>query len=319
MKIIIKGIEFTIVIVLLTLSIMTFNKINQVKLIETENTINSDYHLAIITDDVKSYAFDKFIAGVEASIETIGSNYEIYEVDTLSLEDIVNIVIITDVDGVIFRLSDNALASAYIDHCKQEGIHVVVVGNDAPESMRDLYIGTNKFNLGRHAANLAIRAIAGTGNVGIILGNEYVDDQAIATNNFVNGIQDIITKTSGVSLSTIAYTKDKRAELLMDTLLEMNDPLDVLICTDPVDVNRIIRVLVDRNRVGDLKIVASGDTTEIIDGIEKKLITASIVEDYTELGSLSVYYLSQIIDGESVSTYISIPFETIHHSTLGLE
>ena len=228
----------------------------------------------------------------------------------MTLEDVINMVIITEVDGVIFRLSDNALASAAIDKCKLEGIPVVAVGNDAPESMRDFYIGTNKFNLGRHAANLAIKAISGTGNIGIILGSEYRDEKAIATNNFVNGIQDIVTKTDGVTLKTIAYTKDVRAELLMDEILDMNEPIDVLICTDPVDVNRIIRVLVDRNRVGDLKIVASGDTTDIIDGIQKKLIMASIVEDYAELGALSVYYLNQVIEGERVSTYINVPFRS---------
>ncbi len=319
MKAIIKGIEFTIVIALLTLSIVTFNKINQVKLIENESIVSSEFHLAIITDDVDSYAFDKFIAGVDASIEKFGSIYEIYEVGDMTLDDVIDMVIITEVDGVVFRLGDNALASASIDKCKQEGVPVVAVGNDAPESMRDLYIGTNKFNLGRHAANLAIKAISGSGNVGIILGSEYVDEKAIATNNFVNGIQDIVTKTSGVVLTTITYTKDKRAELLMDELLDLKEPIDVLICTDPVDVNRIIRVLVDRNRVGDLKIVASGDTTEILDGIQKKLITASIVEDYTELGALSVFYLNQVIEGERVSSYINVPFETIHQSNLGLE
>ena len=140
MKVIIKGIEFAIVITLLTLSIVTFNKINQVKLIETESIVNSEFHLAIITDNVDSYAFDKFIAGVDASIEKFGSIYEIYEVGELTLDDVINMVIITEVDGVVFRLSDNALASAAIDKCKQEGIQVVAVGNDAPESMRDFYI-----------------------------------------------------------------------------------------------------------------------------------------------------------------------------------
>ncbi len=319
MKYMIKAIEFTIVIVLLTLSTLTFNKINQIKLIETVNHVSNESHLAIITDDVESYAYEKFIAGVDASIEKFGSVYEIYEVGDLSLEDVVEMVVITKVDGAIFRLSDNAHVSEAINKCKQAGISVVTVGNDAPESMRDFYIGTNKFNLGRHAGHLAIKAVSNAGNIGIILGSEYIDEKAIATNNFVNGVQDIVMKSDDVSLITISYTKDIRAELLMDALLDRDDPINVLICTDPVDVNRIIRVLVDRNRVGDIKIVASGDTLEILDGIQKRLITASIVEDYTELGALSVFYLNQVIAGEHVSTYINVPFETIHQSNLGVE
>ena len=132
-----------------------------------------------------------------------------------------------------------------------------------------------------------------------------------STNNFVNGIQDIVSKIDGIELTTIKYSHEKRAELLMDELLDENLIVDVLICTDPVDVNRILRVLVDRNKVGEVKIIASGDTVEIVDGIEKQLITSSIVEDYFEIGSLAANYLIKVIAGERVSTYVNVPFETI--------
>ena len=105
----------------------------------------------------------------------------------------------------------------------------------------------------------------------------------------------------------------------MDEILNDELPINVLICTDPVDVNRIIRVLVDRNRVGDIRIIASGETDEIKDGIEKRSITASIVEDYSEIGSLSVYFMNRIIHDEGVSSYVNVPFETLEMRNLGVE
>jgi ABC-type sugar transport system substrate-binding protein len=93
----------------------------------------------------------------------------------------------------------------------------------------------------------------------------------------------------------------------------------LLICTDPVDVNRIIRVLVDRNRVGDIKVIASGDTDEIIDGIEKNVIAASIVENYEELGRFSVRFFSKLTSGEGVSAYINVPFQILDQNNLGIE
>ncbi|MDH8677264.1 substrate-binding domain-containing protein [Fusibacter bizertensis] len=319
MKYIIQALEFAIVTALIILSIITFNKINQAALFEKETFSEEKYHYAVITDDISSYAYERFIGGVDAAIKELDSVYEVYEVGDDSLEDVIEMVVITQVDGVILRLSNNAIASEEIDKCKAGGIDIITVGNDAPDSLRDVYIGTNKYNLGRHAATLAIKAVDGPKNIGVILGSEYIDEESIATNNFINGIQDIVTKNDNLNLSIIKYSNSIRAELLMDDILKEDSPINVLICTDPVDVNRIIRVLVDRNKVGDIKIVASGDTAEIKDGIEKRLITASIVEDYEEIGNMSVYFLNRVIQGEGVSTYVNVPFETLEQRNLGIE
>lgn len=319
MKYVIQTLEFAIVLALVILSVITFNKINQAALFEKETFSEEKYHFAIITDDTSSYAYENFITGVEGAIKDLDSVYEVYEVGTNSLQDVVEMIVITEVDGVIFRLSNNAIASDAIEKCKNEGIGIITVGNDAPDSMRDVYIGTNKFNLGRHAATLAVQSIDGPVNIGVILGSEYIDEKTIATNNFINGIQDIVTRNDDVNLSVIKYSNSIRAELLMDDMLNGDTPVNVLICTDPVDVNRIIRVLVDRNKVGDIKIIASGDTAEIKDGIEKRLIAASIVEDYSEIGNLSVYYLNRVIQGEGVSSYVNVSFETLEQRNLGVE
>lgn len=319
MKYIVQALEVLIILVLVSLSVVTFNKINQARLVPKETFTEDKYHYAIITDDVESYAYESFISGVDEAMKAIDSAYEIYEVGEQTLEDVVDMAIITDVDGLIFRMADNSRASDMIVKCKEEGIKVIVVGNDAPDSQRDVYIGTNKFNLGRHAATLAIQSREGAVNIGVILGSEYISEEAIATNNFINGIQDVVTRTDNASLSVIKYTNAVRAELLMDEILNEELPINVLICTDPVDVNRIIRVLVDRNRVGDIRIIASGETDEIKDGIEKRSITASIVEDYSEIGSLSVYFMNRIIHGEGVSSYVNVPFETLEMRNLGVE
>lgn len=312
MKFIIQTIEFIIIFILVILSVTTFNKINSVPLIKTDDLIPDYRHVAIVTDDTTSYAYDRFIGGVENAKGLYNIVYEIYEVGTLAIEDVFRMITITEVDGVILRLSNNGLATEAINKCAELGIFVVTIGNDAPDSNRDVYIGTNKFNLGRHAAQLALEAIDYKGNIGILLGSEYLDETSIATNNFVNGIQEVVSKSDTVTLSTIKYTHTVRAELHMDALLDDVGSVDVLICTDPVDVNRIIRVLVDRNRVGAIKIIASGDTQEIADGVEKELIYASIVEGFTEIGAYAVYYLDQLMLNEGVSSYVNVPFETLN-------
>ncbi len=312
MKYIIQTIELIIIFALVILSVTTFNKINSVPIIKTDDLVPNYKHIAIVTDDTTSYAYDRFVGGVESAKTLYNIVYEIYEVGKLPLEDVFRMIAITEVEGVILRLSNNGLATEAINQCAELGIFVITIGNDAPDSNRDVYIGTNKFNLGRHAAQLALEAIDYEGNIGILLGSEYLDETSIATNNFVNGVQEVVSKSEAVELSAIKYTYTVRAELHMDALLDDVGSVDVLICTDPVDVNRIIRVLVDRNRVGEIKIIASGDTQEIVDGIEKELIYASIVEGFTEIGEYAVYYLDQLVRDEGVSSYVNVPFETLN-------
>ncbi len=318
MKYVIKALEFSIIIALLTLSVITFNKINQVEISNAQSYREDQMHLAIVTDEISSYAYQRFLNGVETEVKAVDAVFEVYEIGDLSIDDIVQMLLITEVDGVVFRLSDNNLAGKGIDACKEQGIFTIVVGNDAPESARDIYIGTNKFNQGRQAATLAIEAIKEDGNIGVILGSEYHFEESSVSNNFIGGIQDVVSKASLVELTEVAYSSQKRAELIVDEMLDQN-AIDLLICTDPVDVNRIIRVLVDRNRVGDIKVIASGDTDEIIDGIEKNVIAASIVENYEELGRFSVRFFSKLMSGEGVSAYINVPFQILDQNNLGIE
>ena len=319
MKIWIRTAELMIVTALLFLSVVSLNRINQINMIEPDAYGSSKGHVVVITDDTQSYAYELFIDGVDKTSKEMGYAYEVYSTESLSLDNISEVVVLTKVDGAIVRLGDNTLATEVIKSFKEAEMKVVVVGTDAPESPRDVYIGTNKFNMGRRVGELASEAINNDGKIGVILGGEYIESKSIATNNFINGVLDVVSKFENVSLSMIRYSRTTRAELIMDEILDTQDMVDLLICTDPVDVNRIMRVLVDRNRVGDVKIVASGEMPEILDGIKKKMLISSMVEDYNQLGAMATEHLIRVISGERVSTYINVPFEIVDLEQMNLQ
>ena len=319
MKILIRSAELIIVAALLFLSVMSFNRINQIEMIEPDTYGSLKGHLVVVTDDTQSYAYELFIGGVDKTTKESGYAYEVYSTETMTLQSLTEVIVLTHVDGVIVRLGDNMLATEAIKLFNEAEMKVVVVGTDAPESPRDVYIGTNKFNMGRRVGELAAEAINNDGKIGVILGSEYLENKSIATNNFVNGVLDVVSKFENVSLSMIRYSRSMRAELIMDEILDTQNMVDLLICTDPVDVNRIMRVLVDRNRVGDVKIVASGEMPEILDGIKKKMLLSSMVEDYNQLGAMATEHLIRVISGERVSTYINVPFEIVDLEQMNLQ
>lgn len=312
----IKLLEAVIVVSLIVISFISINSINQLRAARYSGSIDKAHHFAIVTDEVSSYAFNKFIEGIDSIIDDHDAVFEVYEVGVQSSDAIFDMIQLTEVDGVILKLSNNNAYSSQINAFKANGINVVAIGNDAPESDRDLYVGTNKFQLGKEAAALSALATDRQGRVAVILGNEYLDDKAVATNNFVNGLYEGVKDYNSLSISTIQYSTNLRAEIIVDEILGGTETIDVIICTDPLDVNRVMRVLVDRNMVGSIKVIANGNTPEIVEYIRKNLVYASLVEDYEELGRLSIEYLDKLNKEQVVSSYINIPIATLKKDNL---
>lgn len=311
MKYKIQLIEFIIIILLILLSIVTYN---QVRYSENLKGISSEikrFHVAVISDHISSYSAERFLKGINESVLNNDCVYELYNLKEFEIESLAKIMIATQVDGVVINLENNLQATTLIEELRAGQIKVIAAGNDAPETERDVYIGTNKYNLGKKAALLAIEASGNTGNVAVILGSEYEPEQPLSAINFLNGIYETYQDMALYKLTHIKYSRDSRAEILIDELLRIRPSINAVICTDPIDAIRVTRVLVDRNLVGDIAVISSGDPPEIIDAIQKELIYASVVEDYQELGILSMNNLIKILNGESVSSYINIPIEII--------
>lgn len=311
MKYKIQIFEITIIVLLIALSIVTYNQVRYSKNNKTSTNEIKTFHVAVISDHVNSYSAERFLRGITESVAANDCVYELYNLETFDLEELSKIIIATKIDGVIINLENNVQAAAFIRTLQENQIKVIAAGNDAPETNRDVYIGTNKYNLGKRAALLAIEATGNTGNVSVILGSEYEPEQLLSTNNFLNGIYETFQDLALFKLTSIKYSRSARAEIIIDELLRERPRINTVICTDPMDAIRVTRVLVDRNLVGDINIIASGDPPELIDAIQKELIYASVVEDYQELGILSMNNLIKILNGQGVSSYINIPIEVI--------
>ncbi len=306
-----KLLEILIVVCLVLLSAFTYNQVKYSEQIPKSTNTVKKFHIAVVSDHIESYSADRFLKGVETASENSDCVYELYNLQDYDMESLSKILSATEVDGAVINLENNVTASILIEKLREAGIVILTAGNDAPESGREIYIGTNKYNLGKQAALLAVEATGKSGNIAVILGSEYESTQSPSGNNFLNGIYETYSDRALYKLTEVRYSKDERAEIIIDELLKGRSPLNAVICTDPLDAIRVTRVLVDRNMVGNIKIIASGDPPEILDAIQKDLIYASVVEDYQELGELSVTNLLKSLEGESVSSYINIPIETL--------
>jgi ribose transport system substrate-binding protein len=310
MKYIIQIIEVFIIILIVTLSIYAYNQVETLNIMKSNASVERRYHVALVSDTVESYGTDQFLQGIQGSLKDFDAVLETYDAQSTSLEAIFDMILLTDVDGVILKLDHNAAVAQWIDRLKSEGIFVVTVGNDAPNTGRDVYVGTNKYNMGKQASKIALSLFPNENvDVGVVLGPEYEQGETSSPNNFLGGIYDTIGEASAGAVAFVGYSQQMRAEIIVDDILKHFPSVGVVICTDPVDAVRTARVLVDKNKVGALKIIAGGETPELDDSLNQGIISATLIEDYQQLGYMSISYLSQLLKGEEITSYVNIPIE----------
>ncbi len=313
-----KAIELTLLILLVFMILYAFQTTRLIKSYTgSANPLGQDvpqYHFVVISDDTESYSWTMYLTGLQEAAIKKKAVVEICRVEdptsAAQLDKAFEMAELSKVDGILVKLSNNQLAREQILRSHDKGIRVVTLGNDSPDSQRDAYVGTNKFNLGQTTAQIIDSANTEPANVLLILSNEFTDQNGASSNSYLNGIHEYNANSPSINSITVEYSAKKRAELIISDRID-RQKIQTVVCTDPLDALRVVKVLIDLNRVGQIQVIASGDIPEIVDYIKKKTIYASVVEDYGSLGKMSAEALYTLMKNERQSAYINIPIKVL--------
>lgn len=318
-----KTIELILLIILIALMFYAFQTTRLIRSSSgAESLLGQDsptYHFAVIADDTVSYSWTTYLTGLENTALTKKVVVEVYPVADptipAELDRAFEMGALSKVDGILVKLSNNQLARDQIQRCHDKGIRVVTIGNDSPDSQRDAYIGTNKFNLGQTTAGIIDEANSTPADILLILSSEYTDQNGASSNSYLNGIHEYNSQNPCINSITVEYSSKKRAELIINDLI-FKQQIRTVVCTDPIDALRVVKVLIDLNKVGEIQVIASGEIPEILDYVKKKTIYASVVENYGSLGKMSVEALHTLMLNDRQSAYINIPIKVIDQENM---
>ncbi len=305
----VKILELILLSILVVLGVVMISDIQQINLADGPEAIVRDIHLAVLIDDSAPESFKRGI--IEASQEQ-SLVAELMFVSEDNAADVFRQVRLIGVDGVIIRLNNHIFHSSDIELLKAEGMVVVLIGNDAPETTRDVYIGTNGYQQGKAMGQLVLEALGEEGNVALLLGSEMAEEQSALRSHFVSGIYETLNQVENQVHVTAEYsTGERRAELITDDLLSSEQPIGALICSDPTDVHRAIRVLVDRNAVGSVAVLARGTEEEMANYLQQEMIYGLVAEDHYAIAQIAIKSIETIINGFWISSYVNVPFDVI--------
>lgn len=156
-----------------------------------------------------------------------------------------------------------------------EGIPVICVDADVPDSKRLSYVGTDNFKAGRESVAQMARLLSGKGDVVVITiqGQRNLDDR-------VAGVADALKNFPAIKLTDILDDKGdaRNAFDQISQLLQKKQKIDGIICLEATGGSGAAGALHQLNKEGKLPIVAFDDDPETLDWIDRGVIAATIAQ-----------------------------------------
>ena len=177
--------------------------------------------------------------------------------------------------GICLSAARPEFFRAYIDKAVEEGIPVICVDADVPDSKRVLYIGTDNSKAGRESLKRMAALVPGKGNIAVITipGQRNLDDR-------LAGVADALKNFPGLKLTKILDDKGdwRNAFDQISDLILKKEKVDGIICLEAAGGNGAAGALQRFNLAGKVPVVAFDNDPETLDWIEKGAITATITQ-----------------------------------------
>jgi ribose transport system substrate-binding protein len=174
--------------------------------------------------------------------------------------------------GILVSASAPGLLNNDIDAAIAQGVPVIAVDSDAPDSKRLFFIGTDNYKAGVMGARIIAKGLAGKGNVVVFT----IPEQANLKDR-LRGYTDVFAEHPQIKVTEV-INEHGDPGVVFDRTMEMVEKgakVDAFACLTAIDGPEVAEVLGRKNVTGKL-VVAMDTDPRTLEGIQKGLITATI-------------------------------------------
>lgn len=177
--------------------------------------------------------------------------------------------------GIMVSAADANLLTADINSALQQGIPVITVDADAPDSKRLFFVGTDNYNAGRLGGELLVKLLNGKGNVVVFT----YPNQTNLTER-LHGYESVLSGYPGVKVNhavdikgdpTVAFDTAKQ-------LIDTKAKVDAFVCLEAVACPEIGDVVNRASMNPKPKIIAMDTDQRTLTWIQKGVISATIAQ-----------------------------------------
>ena len=284
---------------------------------------NPKYHIQLIIQNTNENFWTSFKEGAKTAEEELGVYIEFVTLEQMNAENLreaVEMGVNAGVDGIALQAADSVQTQLIIGNAKEQKVVVLTYENNNYIVPETPMVGTNSYNLGSYAGNMAVEATEGKADVAVIINSAGNQGDVEYKNLIIQGILDSFSPYSTMNISDEnIYTIDAdifEAEEVASKIIEKENLPDLIICMDEKCTPGIAQILVDNNMVGDIKLVGYGITAQTLSYIEHGVIYGTVCPDANEIGYDTVKQMVQALSGEQISDSISTGLFTIDKSNV---
>ena len=194
--------------------------------------------------------------------------------------------------GILVSASDATLFKEPIDKAVLQGIPVICMDADSPDSRRVLFIGTDNFRAGQESGKIMAKILGGTGSIVLItLPNQ------LNTEERRRGLEDVLKKYPGIKIvETIDDKGDTGTadDAVKDLLQKKKVKIDGIIGLEASGGQGAAEALHLMDLTGKIKIVAFDKDPATLDAIERGWITATVVQKPYVMAFYGVRFLDDL-------------------------
>ncbi len=191
--------------------------------------------------------------------------------------------------GIMVSAADAKVLGPDIDAALGQGIPVITVDSDAPNSKRLLFVGTDNFNAGSLGGQLVMKLLNGKGTVAIFT----IIPQA-NLNERLQGYQNVFQSHPGIKVAQIVDIKGDAPTAFDNArqIIESKNRVDAIVCLEAIACPEVGEVVNRENIKGKITIVAMDTDQRTLDWIQKGVISATIAQKPYTMG----YYGCKVLD-----------------------
>lgn len=236
--------------------------------------------------------------------------------------DYMDMSIAAQVDGIILEYNGEEGLQEKIDEAVNRGIPVVTIVNDAPQSLRQSFVGINDYQLGsEYGRQVAELVDAGTGRVLVLLNRE----QDLGQNQLYAQIYSAVEQASGnhrikIQSQNIMYRSLFDTEEAVRSIFQSKEgPPEILVCLDEATTECAYQAMIDYNMVGEVKIIGYYTSKTIMEAVNKELIPVTLSMDETQIGTYSIEALTEYWEVGRANSYYTVDLNVITRDSRKLQ
>ncbi len=237
-----------------------------------------------------------------------------------SAAECVGLSVAMEADGIIVYPDGSQDLEEAIRKASGQGIPVVTILRDLPDSGRVSFVGVSNYQMGdRYGGQLL--SLMHNGKNAVCLLTDAGDSENETQLLYTQMVQAVLNGApSGKTMELRTESVDSRTdfdaeEVIRDLLLGEERP-DILICLNSVQTECAIQAMIEYNLVGEVQVIGYYVTDQILQALRQDLIPVTMTIDTKTMGEDCVQALDEYLELGRVSSYYNISLSGITPMTV---